>query len=90
MQGKKNRRPRFKNKFIPKTLRKWLQNLHLDESVFLGAHTFPRAAVMVHTRLVVLGGEYCVALAELHLLTVLQVQELPANKLVKVRICIRS
>ena len=63
-----------------------VEHADLDASVLLGSNTFTSATVMIGTWLTLRLGEDSVALAELDLVVVLQVVELPANELIIVRV----
>ena len=63
-----------------------VEHADLDTSVLLGSNTFTSATVMIGTWLTLGLGEDSVALAELDLVVVLQVVELPTNELVIVRV----
>lgn len=66
--------------------RVWFLEVHFDESVLLGADALSGTAVVVHAGLAILGREYCVALAILHLVPGLQVEELPPHKGIEERV----
>ena len=75
---------------IPQFLWVGLQGFHLDDSVLLWSHSLPGRSIVVHARLTVLRGEYCIPLPELDLAALLQSVEVPADKLVIVWVGIRG
>ena len=71
---------------LPQLLWQRFNDFHFDVCVLLRAHPFSRRTVVVHARLPITGGEDRVPLSKLHLASLLEGVEVPADKRVIVRV----